>query len=182
MIIPGAVFDALHHLLGISKSIGNTTFQFNTFQETPFGQRFVDQDRSFPYFTFCTADRGNVEPFKWNFTAGDNFISRSQGCFHNTTGGSEDHGGTCGRSHETVAMFFRQRFEIESCLADHDRQFTGCKNIIHIVVPAGTHFLAVCLKFLGCAGHDGDGDDVLRVQVPFLRIIGLGKGAKHLLR
>ena len=36
VIMSGPVLDALHHFFCIGKSVGNDTFQFNTFQETPF--------------------------------------------------------------------------------------------------------------------------------------------------
>ena len=99
---------------------------------------------------------------------------------HHAAGDAEDHRRAGGVAQHIVEGLIRQVYIIDGRLADHAGQLTGGDIGVHIPVAVPAHFRPGDLELLGGTGHDGHHENVLGIQAVFLRKVGLGDGALHL--
>ena len=115
-------------------------------------------------------------------TAGDDLIGRTQGGFHDSSRIGENIGRSGGGPQEPVHLLVGKGYEIDACLFDHAAQFPRGEHGVNIAAAAVVHFRPLHLELLGGAGHDRYHGDVLRFFADFIRPVGLGDRAEHLLR
>ena len=114
--------------------------------------------------------------------AGEPFHSGTQSSFHNAAGGTEDDSRAGAFAQRMIKVFLRQIVPADAGALDHAGQLTGGHGVVH-VGQAGTGLIVTAdLELLRGAGHNGDGDNVLRVDAHLLGEVALGDGALHLLR
>ena len=85
-------------------------------------------------------------------------------CFQNAARCAEDGGCTGGNAHDRVEILFRQSCEVELCHLDHAGKLAGGDGDIDIRHTGCVFIVTVDLEFLRDARHDGNGDDVVRVD------------------
>ncbi len=113
--------------------------------------------------------------------AGNLFVGGAQRGLHHAAGGAEDGGGAGALAQQLVKALVGQVEEIDARLLDHARQLPGGHHGIHIRQAVdGCQLLAVGLKLLGRAGHNGYHRNVLGLDALLLRVVALDHGAGHL--
>lgn len=161
-----SLFDLFHDAAGILERMRYADADFTAFQ--------VDG---------ALFDPGETAYFgKFQFLqcfAGDLFVYGTQGCFHNTAGGTEDCTGTGTESKRIVKCTFWQILEGQANVLDELDELAGGKDNVDILSAVAAHFRPGGLKFLSRAGHDGDRDDIVHVDAGIFRIIGFGNSAEH---
>ncbi len=115
--------------------------------------------------------------------AGKFVINCTKSSFHNTAGDAEDDARSGVIAHDIrIPVFLRKSLEQHTASADHAGKLAGCDDSIHIRNAVDLLLLALFLILLGNAGHDGDNEDILRINAVLLRPPGLDDGALHLVR
>ena len=188
-----ARFDVFHHALGVGGSMGHRNLQCCTFQPLPvfhdvfhkIGHRTDFLDGDFRVADALHAAHGDdVRMIKevLHLLPCDQFNDRSKGGLHHAAGRAEDHAGTGGGAKGIIEVGLLHGGQVDAGLADHLRQLARGQAVVNVLEAAVAHFRAVALELLGGAGHQGHGDDILRVNFHQLGIVGLDDRAEHLLR
>ena len=162
----GSLPDLLHDDAGVPQgmSYGDTDF--------PAVQRhgaFLDSVES--------ADIVEVEFFQC--FAGDFFVDRAQGRFHDAACGAEDRAGAGAGAERAVKVALRQIAEGKTDVFDELDELARGEDDIDVLHAVASHFRPGGFKFLGGTRHDGHGDDLADVDAGLFRIICFGDGAEH---
>ena len=113
----------------------------------------------------------------------DEAVCRTQSCFHNAAGNTEDRACTRVGTEQIIRLLFRKVEEVDTGSLDHAGEFTRGENDIRILATRGLHMLvAGNLILLGRARHDGRDMHLVAGETVLLSPIGLGKSGEHLLR
>jgi hypothetical protein len=114
--------------------------------------------------------------------AGQQVVRGPDGGFHDTAGGGEDVAGPGGSAEGPVEVLFRQASEVDAVDLHHAVQLPRGDHGVHIGhTRLGGELGARGLELLGRAGHHGDHEDILGVDILLLREIALDGRAHHLL-
>ncbi len=131
--------------------------------------RFLDAVKS-PHR--CDIQAGQV-------TAGHHGVNGPQRRFHDPAGGTENGAGTAVLAHGGIILPFRQHRQINACLAQHAAQFPGGEHHIHVPVSGRLHFRSGRLEFLGRTRHDRNGENLLRIDLHPVSVIGFRQSPLH---
>ena len=113
--------------------------------------------------------------------AGELLDRSTKGRFHDAAGGAEDDGCAGAGAQGMIKVLVGQIQEADAGALDHAGELTGGHGVVHVGQAGAGLVVAADLELLGGAGHDGDGDDALRVDAHLLCKVALGDRALHLL-
>ena len=118
------------------------------------------------------------------FFAGENVVNSSESCFHNTAGYAEDYACAGCFAHDILVKFFIRKFvEYDTAAADHFCKFANSENCVNVFKTfCVDHFGSFFFKFLCGAGHDGNHENIFRIDSVFFSIIALDDCTLHLVR
>ena len=110
------------------------------------------------------------------------FEGRAQRRFHHAAGRAEDHACTRVFPQRRIVFALRHGARIDGLRANHARQLTRGQHVIHVLPCArAVHARPCAFVLLRHARHDRHTADFRRIDAHFLREIGLGDRAEHLL-
>ena len=143
--------------------------------------RSVDVDGGFADPCLVAADCGELDGIM--LLAGELEVNSTKGSFHNAAGDAEDDACTGVIAHDvSIPVFVRKTVEEDTASADHAGKLSGGDDSIDIRDTVNLLLLTFLLKLLGGAGHDGDHEDILRIDIMLLCPPGLDDSALHLVR
>ena len=118
------------------------------------------------------------------FFAGQPEVGRAEGRFHNAAGDAEDNASARVFAQQILVKFFFGKFVPEDTgAADHNREFAGGEDRVDVGELLHCRILrTVGFVLLRGAGHNGDDEDVLRVEIMRLGEVGFDDRAFHLVR
>ena len=164
-----ALTDLLHHLASIAEAVDDSDLQRET----------VDVDGGF----LDTVKAAGLMEFDLRQSlAGVKLVGGTKSSLHDTTGGTEDNGGTSRLTERTVEVLFRHIVEIEVALTDHMSQLASTERVVHIGIAVDAEFFTCTLALLGEARHDGNDNEVFAFDTQFGSQVVLCHGAEHTLR
>ena len=110
--------------------------------------------------------------------AGSGFVNRAECCLHDAARCSED--GACpGTGTErAVKLRFRKLFKVKTDVFDQFDKLACREDKVCILHAVAAEFRTCGFEFLGRAGHDGNGDEILDVDAYFLWVVGLCNGTE----
>ena len=124
----------------------------------------------------------NVQLFKRQITAGNQFVNGTQGSFHNTASRSENICSARTQTHRGIELRVIDICKINPAFSDHACQLPYCQNRIHISHAAVHQLRTGDLKFLRGTRHDRNYIHALRVDIDFVSIVAFDQSAKHHMR
>ena len=184
--------DVLQNALGIGGAVANSDLHGGAIEPIPIVEEALEhsgdlghgRDFDFGVLDAFKATHGQDVGFAedlLDLDAGDQFDDGAEGRFHHTAGGAEDDAGAGSGSERIVEVGFLKGRQIDAGFLDHLGHFTAGEAEIDVLVTAVDHLRPVALELFGRAGHEGDGDDVLGVDVVLLGPVGLDQRTEHLL-
>ena len=115
--------------------------------------------------------------------AGENVVSSSESCLHNTAGSTEDNCGTGINTECGIEILIGKGGKLDTGLLDHSGKLSGGQRNVNVgnAFAGCRHIVTVNLKLLSGAGHDRNNEYVLGIPAHLLCIVGLDQSAAHLL-
>ena len=169
MVLGFAGFDLLEELAGIAEAGADRGFELDA-ADVDFG--FLD--------AFEAADRRVVDLL--HVLAGEDVGRGTERGFEHTAGRTEDGGRAGAFSERRIVFGILELVELDAGFVEHLGELTGGEDDIDVADAVAGELGTGGLVLLGEAGHDGDDDEVFRLDAGLLAVVALGDGAEHLLR
>ena len=127
--------------------------------------------------------------------SGDDLVRRSQSCFHDAAGRTEDDSSSCRLAQRMIEFLGGKRGKLDAGLLKHPGKFPGCQHVVDIIeriisgpralflpmLECAHHLGPACFVLLRRAGHHRNDHHFARIDVQFGGIVRFCQGTEHLL-
>ena len=113
----------------------------------------------------------------------EDIVSGTESSFHNTAGYAEDNGCAGVLAQQIlVELFIGKLAEEDTCALDEVAKLTGGENSVNVLDTVVLKLRSFLLELLCGTGHDGNYEDVLRIDAILLSVVALEDSTLHLVR